>query len=149
MWTLRSDERLHAWKEFRHRLNDLPFDEAVAQTVHLWSFAPFVSHYLDRFEPEDWPSPWILLADNMYDDLAKSLGMLYTLYFTAHREKHSFALVKAVVGTSLENYNLVDIDGGKYILNFTFDTVISKVQLDKDLSVIHSYSANDLQLPKY
>lgn len=149
MWTMRSEERLHEWKSFRNQLGALPFADALKQTDHLWSFAPFVGHYLDRSTPLDWPTPWELLSDNTYDDTAKALGMLYTLYLSEHGPQHSFSLIIAESSDSLERYNLVSIDEGKYILNFAFDEVISNQQLDPELVIVKQYSADDLQLSKY
>jgi hypothetical protein len=150
MWTLRSEDRLKEWKAFRRELDALSFDEAVAKTVNLWSYAPFVLHYLDHSgEPADWPGPWELLVENKYDDMAKALGMIYTLHLTKHGKDHTFELVKAQAGSNLEGYNLVLIDQGKYVLNYAFNEVISNLQLDKDVVTTKVYSSDDLQLHKY
>lgn len=148
MWTLRSDDRLKEWKLFRKEISDLPFDEAVIKTVNLWSYAPFVAHYLDHSEPKDWPTPWELISDNNYDDLAKALGMLYTLFLSAHGKNHTFKLLKVTAG-SLENYNIVSIDDEKYVLNYLFNEVISKKQISEDIEIVQSYSDLDLKLSKY
>ena len=149
MWTMRSEDRLKEWKQFRNHIGTLPFDEAVKATVHLWSFAPFVNHHLDHVEPADWPTPWDLLVENKYDDAAKALGMLYTLYLSAHGPTHVYAILKADASSQLESYNLVEIDSGKYVLNFAFDGIISKEQLDKEATQIVRYSATDLKLQNY
>lgn len=149
MWNLRSDSRLAAWREFRLSLDELSFDEAVAKTVHLWSYVPFVSHYLDVRDSQDWPTPWELLADGKFDDMAKALGMLYTLALTRHGKDHEFSIVRMSNTSSIENYNLVQIDQGKYILNYVFDSVISNKQLEKDATVIQVYTSEDLHLTSY
>jgi len=149
MWNLKSDERLVAWKEFRTRIGTLPFEEAVQQTAHLWSYAPFVNHYLDRQSPEDWPTPWELIDDGKFDDLAKALGMFYTLALSSHGKQHEFLLETIVDSSTAQNYNLVLIDRGKYVLNYIFDTVISNEQLSKDVSIDKVYSSEDLHLSKY
>jgi hypothetical protein len=149
MWTSRSEDRLKQWKEFRREIGDLPFDEAVQKTVHLWSYAPFVNHYLDQSEPSDWPGPWELLADNKYDDMAKALLMLYTLYLSPHGKSHAFSIAKAQADSTLSSYNLVLIDEGKYVLNFVFNEIISNQQLDKEVKFIKVYSESELQLSKY
>ena len=149
MWNLKSDERLAAWKEFRSLIGSLPFEEAVNKTVHLWSYAPFVNHYLDKRPATDWPTPWELLADGKFDDMAKALGMLYTLALSEHGKQHEFLLETVTCSSSVENYNLVMIDRGKYILNYIFDDVISKKQLDKEANVVQVYTPEDLKLSKY
>ena len=149
MWTSGSEDRLKEWKKFREHIGTLPFDKAVADTVHLWSYAPFVNHHLDKYEPFEWPTPWELLVENKYDDTAKALGMLYTLFLSAHGRNHAFDMLTAKGASNLEVYNLVSIDKGKYILNFIFDEIISTEQLDKEVQVVKQYSEADLQLSKY
>jgi hypothetical protein len=145
---MRSEDRLKEWKAFRSEIGTLPFDEALLKTVHLWSFAPFVNHHLDHYAPTDWPGPWDLLVENKYDDLAKALGMLYTLYLSKHGTEHSYSIVKAQVGSSLEGYNLVLVDEGKYVLNYAFNEVISNQQLGTEVEFIQTYTESDLQLDK-
>lgn len=73
-------ERLAEWKQFRDRLevSDTPFEDVA----NLWSLAPFVSPYLDPNNPAEWPDPWHLVLDSRLDDLAITLGMLYTVKLT-------------------------------------------------------------------
>ena len=149
MWTLKEEERLHEWKEFRQTISNLPFEEAILKTVNLWSFAPFVNHYLDRCEPTEWPTPWELLQDNKYDDMAKALAMLYTLFLSTHGKEHSFTIERFVSGSQLESYNVVSIDSGTYILNYNFNEVIPWNQIDPDLKLVSSITPTDLQLDKY
>jgi hypothetical protein len=148
MWFIKSEERLADWKKFRLHLNGLSFEDAVKETVHLWSYAPFVQHHLDRIEVKSWPTPWELLSDDIYDDTAKCLGMIYTLHLSEHKN-HSFELIKASNETSLENYNLVQVDNGLYILNYEFDTVITNLQLGKHIRFNQVLTPLDLQLSKY
>jgi hypothetical protein len=149
MWTSRSEDRLREWKEFRRHIGTLPFNKAVEETVKLWSYAPFVNHYLDHCTPADWPGPWDLLAENVYDDMAKALGMVYTLYLSDHGPKHKFSVAIGQAGSSLADYHLALVDDGKYILNFQFNEVISNLQLDKDFAYIKVYTDRDLNLHKY
>jgi len=149
MWTLRSDDRLHEWKLFRSSLDALTFEQALQKTVSLWSFAPIVAHYLDRIDPACWPTPWELVSENNFDDIGKAVGMIYTLSLSSHRKNHSFQLLSASTNSGLENYNLVSIDEGKYILNFTFNEVISNSQIDTILTTTKIYTELDLKLSNY
>lgn len=80
VFNLYGTERLTEWKKFRDSLevSETPFKDVAV----LWSRAPFVNPYLDSSNPDSWPDPWHLILDNRYDDLAISLGMLYTLKLT-------------------------------------------------------------------
>jgi hypothetical protein len=146
MWLLTTDQRLAEWKRFRHSINEMPLEKAVAATTHLWSYAPFVNHYLDAAEIANWPDPWTLLADNWYCDLAKALGMLYTLALSDHTVKLD---LKVFRDHNNNFYNLVWIDDGKYVINYWHDEVVNRTQIEDTLTLVHSYSAEQLNIEKY
>jgi hypothetical protein len=151
MWNLNPSERLHEWKEFRERINDTDLDYAVQQTNHLWCYAPYVAYYLDVDQIETWPDPWTLLHENYYCDLAKSLGMLYTLYLCRHYKNGIDDLQLRVYKnpTNQDVLNTVWVNEGKYILNLEFDTVVNKTLISENLLLTHCYSVEDLQLNLY
>lgn len=148
-WNLRVNDRLAEWKDFRHSLSDLPLPKAVVELNQMWSTAPFVTYYLDPSNPQTWPNPWTLLAENYYCDVAKSLGILYTIYFTSHKtvdmEFRTYYDYK-----EKNRYNVAWIDGGKYILNYyPFEIVNTKQIEEQKLDLLYRYSSKDLQLDKY
>lgn len=151
MWNLKPDERLHEWKEFREKINGLDLELAVKETNHLWSYAPFVNHYLDSLNVSEWPDPWTLLHENYYCDLAKALGMLYTLYLSSHYGKGIIDLELRTYKNPIDQdvYNCLWVNKGKYILNLEFDTVVNKTQVDENLILQNSYTVQDLQLNLY
>ena len=93
MFNLDSDNRLEAWKEFRENLelSDDPFTD----TLNLWKQAPYVSDYLDPYNPETWPDAWHLVIDNRLDRLGIILGMYYTLKLTRRLMDSNFEIHKA------------------------------------------------------
>lgn len=149
LWNLKPDERLREWKSFRRQIGQLDIGQACQQATHLWSYAPYVNYYLDPAQKDNpWPDPWTLLHENYYCDIAKSLGMLYTLYLSDHRPE-DIELRIYWDPEAVQAYNLVWLDKGKYILNFSFDEVVNKQQLDKSLELKYRYTALDLKLDLY
>ena len=148
-WNLRVSDRLEQWKDFRHELSDLPLGPAVGKLNQLWSTAPYVGFYLEPSDPKDWPDPWTLLAENYYCDVAKALGILYTIYFTSH--KLSPMEIRVLYDFKEKTrYNTVWIDNGKYILNYwPYEIVNTKQIEEKQLHMLYTYSSTDLQLEKY
>ena len=147
MWNLEPNERLREWKQFRERINQLTIDVAIRETVHLWTYAPYVPRYLERVNSSDWPDPWKLLYDNSYCDLAKALGMLYTLYLSDHQDR-SFTYLEIRVYKNMSDndiLNTVWVDDGKYILNFTFDTVVNKDLITENYIQLCSHSIQTLK----
>lgn len=148
-WMLRVNERLTRWKEFRQTLDKLPVDQAVTEVNNMWSTAPFVTYYLSPDQPETWPDPWELLAENYYCEIAKALGILYTIYFTGH--KHiDLALEIYYDFNEKTRVNVVNVDQGKYILNYYPYEIVNTEQIDlSKLDLLYRYSSKDLQLEKY
>ena len=151
MWNLKPDERLREWKAFRIQISNQPLAEACNSTSHLWSYAPFVNHFLDPDKKSSvvaWPDPWTLLHDNYYCDVAKSLGMLYTLYLSDHTPADIELLICRDSATRL-NHNLVVLEQGKYTLNFEFNTVVNNKQLPRTLEIQYRYKPEDLDLDQF
>lgn len=146
MWNLLPSERLRCWQEFRKSISEKNFEDALKETVHLWSYAPYVSHYLTTDQIDNWPGPWELIYENYYCDLAKALGMLYTLYLSSHRCDIEIRIYNDP--SAMEQYNLVYIDKGKYVLNYVHDEVVNKTQLPNNLKLVAQLSATDLNLEK-
>jgi hypothetical protein len=148
-WNLRVNDRLAEWKDFRNKLVHLPLDQAIQELNAMWSTAPYVTYYLDPSEPHTWPDPWQLLAENYYCNVAKALGILYTIYFTSHRTKdlelHVYYDYK-----DKERYTVVYMDQGKYILNYWPYEIVNIKQIEeKQLQLLYQYTTTDLQLEKY
>lgn len=146
MWNLTPSDRLRYWHDFRKKISELPKEDAIKETHHLWCYAPFVSHYLTTDHIEKWPNPWELVNDNYYCDLAKALGMMYTLYLCNHEIESTIQIYRDE--NSKDNYNLVYIDGGKYVLNYVHDEVINKKQIRSDLKRVKTINTTDLSLHK-
>ena len=147
MWSLQPNERLRYWQDFRKDLDGKPLKQVLLDVQHLWSYAPYVSNYLTTDHIEDWPNPWELLYDNHYCDLAKALGIVYTLYFTKHHPDLEIRIYNDI--TTKEKYNLVFVDQGKYILNYIHDEVVNKQHLNKDLELKRTILTSDLSLNKF
>lgn len=149
MWQLTTSERLETWKSLRHHYESLDFETALSEVTKLWSFAPFVNHYLEYQTPGSWPDPWALLAENYYCDLAKTLGMLYTLYLGRHGRDHDYAIRIMVRPENKDIYNLVWVDQGKYVLNYDFSEIVNTSRLDPNLVELRHYTSDDLRLDRY
>lgn len=148
-WNLRSSDRLTEWRDFRREISDKSLEQALTDVCALWSTAPYVTYYLAPDDPLSWPDPWTLLAENYYCDLAKSLGMLYTLYFTGHKTAN-MSLRIYYDYKDKNRYNVLWVEQGKYILNYWPYEIVNTEQIEeKQLQLLYQYSTNDLALEKY
>lgn len=146
MFKLNPSERLLRWREFRKDLDSQDLPTACQSVMDFWSNCPFSPYYLDYDQPELWPDPWTLIEENYYCDLAKALGMLYTIKFTAHDPDVE---IRVYYDTeSRYNYNLVWIAQGKYVLNLIEGEVVNKTQVSKNLKLKIKYN-EELKLNSY
>ena len=146
MWTHLPSERLRFWHDFRKKISNQDLEQALKETTHLWSYAPYVAHYLTTDHIENWPGPWELIYENYYCDLAKALGIVYTLYLSDHKPEIEIRIYTNP--STKDEYNLVFINKGKYVLNLVHDEVVNKKQIDKDLKLVKTLTASDLGLEK-
>lgn len=146
MWIELPSDRLRWWHNFRLDLDKVSLSEAIDQCYHLWSYCPLQKYYLLIDQFDNWPGPWELVYDNVYCDIAKCLGIVYTLYLTNHKLDIEIRIYKNY--STAETYNLVWIDKGKYVLNLLHDEVVNKTQVATDLKLSKVITATDLKLDK-
>jgi hypothetical protein len=147
MWKLNSDERLSRWRAFRKSLNALSLEEAAASVAEFWTSCPFTPYYLDPERPDTWPDPWTLVEENYWCELAKALGMLYTIKLTEHKPEVEIRVYYDP--ESRVHYNLVWIDKGKYVLNMNDGEVLNKTHIAEQLELRYTYGEEELKLNSY
>lgn len=114
-------ERLAAWKIFREHLENS--SDPLKDVTVFWSRAPFVSPYLNPNTPESWPDPWRLVLDLRLDQLAISLGILYTLKLTRRFIDQPIEIHMSMLPEK-EQIVFPVIVAGKHVLNWEYQTVV-------------------------
>ena len=123
MWAKTFDQQLNSWYNLRSLSSELPLIDAL-ETINQWWFnSPWQPYYLHWDDQPKWPDPWQLLSDNVYCDLARGLGILYTITLLDRADMADAALVLTETG-----YNLVLVDKTKYILNWEPDNIVNTNQ---------------------
>jgi hypothetical protein len=132
MWPTTFAARLASWQALRTQAQSLPIDKTLSTINNWWFNAPWKPYYLHWDEQQDWPDPWQLLSDNYYCDVARGLGILYTISLLDRADLMSAELVLTDQG-----HNLVQVDKTKYILNWERNTIVNtnqEVKIEKRLS---------------
>lgn len=119
MWPKTYAARLRAWADLRTRMKEQPVDLALLEIHCWWSQTPWRPFYLHWDDRLNWPDPWQLLADNIYCDLARALGMLYTVLMLDRQDCSDAVLAQTEQG------NLVLVQQGKYIMNWIPDKIVN------------------------
>ena len=115
------NERLIEWKSFREQLETST--DPFVDVSDFWSRAPFVSHYLDPFQPDSWPDPWKLVLDLKLDQLAISLGILYTLKLTRRFIEEPIEIHMSMLPDK-EQVRFPVIVSNKHVLNWEYKDVV-------------------------
>lgn len=113
MWSGNFSKRLQDWRDLRDSVGCIEPQAALTKINRWWFQTPWSPYYLHWDDRAHWPDPWQLLSDNIYCDVARGLGIVYTISML---ERHEFADSELIL--TKENHNLVQIQQGKYILNW-------------------------------
>ena len=111
-WQTEYHSRLADWVELRQHCANLQLEQQLETINNWWFQAPIVNRVLTWNEQSFWPDPWQLLTNTGYCELARALGIVYTIMMIENLQYKQLDIVQ------VEFDNLVLIDQGKYILNW-------------------------------
>jgi len=123
MWPQTFGERLDSWNRLRESCQNLPIETALVAINYWWFNCPWKPYYLHWDDQPNWPDPWQLLNDNVYCEVARGLGILYTITLLERADMAPADLILTEDGT-----NLVLVAKEKYILNWEPDSVVNTNQ---------------------
>lgn len=132
MWPDTFEERLVQWNQLRRC--SLAHDpvQGLADINNWWWQAPQVNHHLHWLDRDKWPDPWQLLSQDRWCDLARALGIAYTIIMIDTK----YASRISLVDTDLAN--LVLVDNAKYILNWCPGDIVNiasdKIEIKQRIS---------------
>jgi len=136
MWPLNFGARLESWNLLRDRCQNLPIESALDEINQWWFGAPWRPYYLHWDDQPVWPDPWQLLSDDVYCDLARGLGIVYTVSILDRKDMAPATLILTEDGT-----NLVLVAKEKYILNWNPDSIVNTFQ---DVKIKRQYQQKQI-----
>lgn len=134
------EQRLNSWLELRKRI-----EVSENPLENVWDFfqsSPFTPYNrkINPYNPQSWPTPWEIVADNVYDDFTKALIISQTLKMTK-RFRNSAILIKTILDlTEKIEYNLVYIED-TWVINYcdngpiTIDEMTSSFEIENIVEV--------------
>lgn len=128
MITTISDERLLSWNQLRQQTKNVALEHALEEINNWWQLLPIDNAYLHWEDDNNWPDPWTLIADGIFCDLSKALGIVYTVFLLERSDVNSVELAQ-----SSEGDYLVLINKGKYILNWAPQTILNTTTLQPQI----------------
>ena len=121
VFQLNYEARLKSWYDLRKSLEDSDIKTSCLAIDNWWQKAPLVNHHLHPNDIDNWPGPWDLLVENNYCQIARGLGMVYTLQLVGIKDI-DFCLA---IDDNSEECALVLVDNAIYVMNYYPNTVIS------------------------
>ena len=129
IWPSTFAARLESWNLLRDRCHTLPIESALNEINSWWFQTPWTPYYLHWDDQPTWPDPWQLLSDNIYCDLARGLGIVYTISMLDRADMADTTLI-----LTEDDSNLVQVAKEKYILNWNLEDIVNtftKVKIKK------------------
>ena len=123
IWPAAFSARLASWNLLRDQCQNLSTQSALEHINAWWFQAPWRPYYLHWDDQKTWPDPWQLLSDDIYCELARGLGILYTITLLDRAD-----LAPAELVLTQDDVNLVLVAKEKYILNWTAETIVNTIQ---------------------
>jgi len=130
LWTELYKDRLRDWYSLRTPATNITLEENLHSINNWWLHAPVLDYYLHLADYADWPTPWELLSEDALCDLAKCLGIVYTLYMMKIPE-----ITKMTIIETMDGYHLVQLNNGEFILGVEFNSIT-----DDELSIQAAHS---------
>ena len=119
MWHSQFDRRLAAWNDLRNQTADQDLPILLQNINSWWQQTPWCPYHLHWDDRSAWPDPWQLLSDNVYCELARALGIMYTVILIDRHDLYDSSIIQTNSGS------LVQINHGKYILNWGQEVVLN------------------------
>ena len=135
MWPQTFEQRLLEWNQLREQHSNSQLQTLLISVNNWWWRAPMINHHLHWDDHPQWPDPWQLLADNEWCDLARALGIVYTI-----------AMIDSGITVDLiqtdKHDNLVSINNFKYILNWAPGEILNN--LPREIEIKHCLNSTQL-----
>jgi hypothetical protein len=139
MWPQTFDQRLLDWNQLRQQNSSVDFETLLTNVNNWWWRAPIINHHLHWEDAADWPDPWQLLADDQWCDVARALGIVYTIIMIRPESAEDIDLIQT------NKYdNLVSINKFKYILNWAPGEILNN--LPRETEIKHCLNSKKLYI---
>lgn len=126
------DDRLTAWSEHRHSLDNSP--NPLEDLVEFWRYAPYIPYNrkVDPYNLQRCPTPWDIIIENKYDDFTKALMMAWSLKLTNKFKESKIEIKTYTDADKNRQYNLVFIDD-EWVINYRDSHVDKQEDLSESL----------------
>lgn len=122
MWLDTYDARLRAWANLRD--SDVSDPDFLAAANQFWCMAPMVNRDIHWQDQPNWPTAWELLDFSGYSELAKCLGIAYTIVCSDRQHLVEGSEIALLAQPHTEAH-LVLVQDRKYVLNWEPRSIVN------------------------
>lgn len=132
---------IKSWKELRDKIKWFDDENKIIEVMKYWQKVPTVHYVMDWDKPEKWLTPWEIIHDDYYDDVAIVYMMAETLILDG-MDPSRIELRYIQDKTDKSRFMILIIDG-KYVLNYSYDEVLTVKQIQNNIITYSRYSKID------
>lgn len=132
---------IKSWKELRDKIKWFDEENKIIEVMKYWQKVPIVHYVMDWDKPENWLTPWEIIHDDYYDDVAISYMMAETLILDG-MDPSRIELRYVQDKTDKSRFMILIIDG-KYVLNYSYGEVLTVNQIQNNIITYSRYSKID------
>ena len=136
----KSDNKIIEWRSYRRSIANNHL-QSIAKD---WAKCPIITNYLEYDDARYWPDPWTLISEGNYCELARALGMYYTLYYTSYLFRDTMTIEVYRDREKHEYLNLVRCEGGLYTLNYNLGEVVNNLTISSTAELINRVDYKNL-----
>ena len=140
--SIRPEERIHLWKNFRYTLTDLPLEQQLSEIAAFCAKMPIGSRTIDYYSPDDWPTPWEILYNGMWCTSSISLFIFYTLELLPEFRNKNLELL--LIDDKTDRYLVVTVDS-HFLLNFNAGLVSTLHDTIGDFRIMERHSKDTIK----
>ena len=145
MFDQRPEDRIREFRLWRTHLETLELTDLLSEVTRYWNTAPLNSQYYSADLDNNWPDPWQLIYEGIYDDISLGLAMFYSL---ALLENPCYNSVTLAICNCPDNLKLCVVINNELFLNHTWGEIVNKEQIKKDTTILRTYSKEDFEFLK-
>ena len=135
------EDRLRLWTDFRNTLETT--ETPLQDIVDFYNTPPRVTIHTDPYDQSTWPSPWELVAENIYCDFCILLGICYSLQLTDRFSSSNFEIHITQDREKSETHYLLFVD--EWCIGYDSNKPVLRTELSKTMTFGTSYIMPSLQ----
>lgn len=139
MWNSETNQEILAkWRQLRMQLADKNTDQQVAAVAEFISKIPYGARCVDYYSPENWPTPWEILAHRQFCSSSISILAYHTLSMVSDQE-----LTLELVDDGNDTYLVTVVN--EQVINYYPNEVITKEELANTATVLKVFGTSEIK----